>query len=100
VGPLEHAEPLLGGTGEGPPLVAEQVGNEKLVLEGPAVDDQVGTVLPGAGVVDETGEKLLARSPLSPDQDGAGDASQVAGLIDDLEKGPASANPGPVVVVG
>ena len=78
-------DPPLGGPGEGPPLVAEQVGHQQLVLEGAAVDDEVGLVAPRAGGVDEAGEQLLPGAALTPDQDRAGDPRQVAGLLDDID---------------
>jgi len=93
VGPLEQPDPLLGGAGEGPPLVSEQVRDQQLVLEGAAVDDEIGSALPGARAVDEAREELLARAPLSPDQDRTGDLRQAAGLLYDLDEGPALSDP-------
>ena len=93
---LEDAHVPLGGAGERPLLVPEEVRDEQLVLEGAAVDDLVRPVVPRARRVDEAGEQLLARSPLAADQDRARDPGELAGLLDDREKRRAPPDPGEV----
>jgi hypothetical protein len=65
---LEHAEALLGRTGERAALVAEQRRLHQLPRDGAAVHrDELALAL--AGVVDGPGHELLARARLTFDQD-------------------------------
>ncbi len=65
---LEAAGPRPHRAGEGPPLVAEQLGLEQALRDGGAVDRHERPVLPGAEAVDSPRQDFLAGAALAPDQ--------------------------------
>jgi hypothetical protein len=70
VGLCELARLLAGRPGEGPLLVAEQLGLDELLGDRGAVDLDEGLRGPGAVLVDRTRDELLARPRLARDEDG------------------------------
>jgi len=69
VGHAQQARPPLDGPGEGPPLVAEELAQEQLAGQGPAVHDLEALRPPAAQPVDRRGQQFLARARLALDQD-------------------------------
>ena len=84
VGGLEPAGPVVDGAGERPFDVAEQLGFEEALGQGPAVDPDVRAGLAGAEVVDRAGDQLLARAGLAHDQDAGPSRGHLAGGPGDL----------------
>src|SRR5207237_816059 len=70
VGQLEAAATGLGGAGEGPLLMAEQLALEHAFGERSAVDGDERSIAPRALLVNEAGQELLSRAGLPQDQDG------------------------------
>ena len=68
VGLLEVALARLVGAGEAALLVAEELGIDGALRDGPAVHGDVRAVLPRAVVVDDLGQGLLSRARLPADQ--------------------------------
>ena len=63
---LETPGHALRGAGEGPALMPEQLGLDKVLRDCGHVDGDERTVAPGAVVVKGPGDEFLARSPTPP----------------------------------
>ena len=70
VGRLELADLPLGGPGEGPSLVAEQLAGQQRFGEGGAVQADERPFRARAGVVDRPGDQFLAHAAFAADQHG------------------------------
>ena len=65
---LEAADPQLLRAGERPPLVAEQLALEEVLVQRGAIHLHEGALRPGGSEMDERGQQLLPRAGLSRDQ--------------------------------
>ncbi len=85
MGQLEAALLHLTGIREGAGLVAEQLGLDEGLRQGPAVHLHEGLVRPGRVVVEGVGHQLLARAGLAADEHGGAAGRRLGhGLIDPL----------------
>ena len=76
----KRADAPLAGAGEGPLLVAEQLGLDQRLRQRGAADAEVGLGAPRRVVVDRVGHHLLAGAALAVDQDAG------VGVGDDLDQ--------------
>ena len=81
VGELELPGRSPMGPGEGPPLVAEQLGLQELTGERRTIDLDEGTLVPRGRPVNGSSDQVLADPALTADEDGC---VRVGGLFDDF----------------